>query len=413
MTSTAGPGRDFRRLWAGYAISEFGSAVGAGTLPLIAIITLDAPAWQVSMLAALSAVAAAAIALPVGARIDVGRKRPYMIGADLMRFAALASLPAAAAVGGLTITQLCLVGVINSAAAITFAAASGAHLKNLVAADLRARANSRLEATFWTATSAGPPLGGLIVSAVGPLVTAAIDAVSYLGSAAWVRRIRSPEPPPASAHDVPWMAHLTGGWRYIRARADLRALFANSLIFGGAIMLASPILPVLMLDELGLAAWQYGLAVGVPAVGGIAGSLLTGPLARRWGTRRVLLGAGAARTLWMVLVPFAPPGTAGLALIIVADTMLLLCAGVFGPLFVTYRMEAVGDGHLGRVLTTWSAGTRCAQPMFIAAGGLLAWWLGPAAAIGVAAVLLLASCLLLPWNSLVGARQPGPLATAE
>ncbi|WP_191844028.1 MFS transporter [Catellatospora chokoriensis] len=417
MTSTAGLGRDFRRLWAGYAISEFGSAVGAGTLPLVAIIVLDSPAWQVSMLAALSAAVAAAIAaaiaLPVGSRIDLSRKRPYMIGADLVRFAALASLPAAAALGALTITQLCLVGVVNTAAAMTFAAASGAHLKNLVPAQLRTRANSRMEATFWTAISVGPPLGGLIVSAVGPLATAAVDAVSYLGSAAWIRRIRTPEPPPAARHDEPWTAQLTAGWRYIYARADLGALFVNSQIFGGAIMLASPILPVLMLGELGLAPWQYGLAVGVPALGGIVGSLLTGPLVRRYGSRRVLLGAGAARTVWMVLVPFAPPDTAGLVLIIVADTMLLLCAGVFGPLFVTYRMDAVGDGHLGRVLTTWSAGTRCVQPLFIAAGGVLAWLLGPAAAIGVAALLLLASSVLLPWNAVEPDRPARALRTAD
>jgi hypothetical protein len=42
-------------------------------------------------------VAGAAIALPFGAVIEQRRKRPVMIAADLVRFVALASVPAAAA----------------------------------------------------------------------------------------------------------------------------------------------------------------------------------------------------------------------------------------------------------------------------------------------------------------------------
>ena len=89
-------GRDFRRLWVAFTVSAFGSAVGLGALPLVAVLALDSSTFQVSMLAALSAVAGAALALLMGDFIEQRRKRPVMIASDLVRFAALVSVPVAA-----------------------------------------------------------------------------------------------------------------------------------------------------------------------------------------------------------------------------------------------------------------------------------------------------------------------------
>jgi hypothetical protein len=74
-------GRDFRRLWVAFTVSAFGSAVGLGALPLVAVLALDSTTLQVSMLAALSALAGAALGLPMGDFIEQRRKRPVMIAA--------------------------------------------------------------------------------------------------------------------------------------------------------------------------------------------------------------------------------------------------------------------------------------------------------------------------------------------
>jgi MFS family permease len=169
-------GADYRRLWGAFGVSELGSAVGSGAVPLIAIRALDASGLQVSLLAALSGVAAAVIALPLGPWIEFRRKRPTMIGVDLLRFGALGSVPVAAVAGVLTYTQLCLVAVVQTAGAIAFTAASGAHLKALVPPALRAEANGRFESTVWTAISVGPPIGGALISWFGTTVTVGVDA---------------------------------------------------------------------------------------------------------------------------------------------------------------------------------------------------------------------------------------------
>ncbi|MFE9459721.1 MFS transporter [Streptomyces californicus] len=392
-------GQDFQRLWGAYAVSAAGSAVGMGALPLIALLVLDSSAFQVSLLAAMSAVASAVIALPLGVRIEHQYKRPVMITADLARCAVLGSIPVAMAFDRLTFTQLCVVGILQTAAAVAFDAASGAYLKVLVLPEQRLRANSLFETTNWISVSAGPPVGGLLIGALGAAATMVVDALSFLGSALGIRRIRQPEPaPPARAAASHLGRDIASGWQYLLRHPGLRPLFFNALLFGGSVMMASPLMAVLMLDDLGLAPWQYGLVLGLPCLGGVLGSRLTPLLTRRFGQRRILLLSGVARTLWTVLLPLTPSGALGVFVIVAADFGLLLSAGVFNPSFTTYRMAATPDAFMSRVGTSWSVGSRACQAAFAIAGGLIAAAAGVRGALFIAGLLCMASALLLPWR---------------
>lgn len=399
-------GRDFRRLWAAYTVSAFGSAIGFGALPLVAVIALDVTTFQVSMLAAISALAGAAIALPMGDFIEQRRKRPVMITADLVRFAALITVPIAAAFGVLTYSQLCVVGVVQAAALIAFSAASGAHLKALVPAAGRAEANSKMEQTTWLTLSVGPPIGGALVSFVGATVALAVDAVSFLLSAIGVRRIRQPEPAPVRRTEKP---DFTAGWKYILRHRGLRVLFWNSQLFGGPVMMLSPLLTVFMLRDLELPPWSYGLYLGVSCLGGVLGARLAPRLTRRYGLHKMLLVFGVLRTPWLLLIPLAQPGVAGLVLIIVAQTALLVAAGAFNPSFATYRMEVTEDGHMARVFTAWSISSRCVQPAFMALGGVLAALIGMRQTLWVAGGCCLVSAFVLPWRAARPAALPAPV----
>ncbi|MGA5291568.1 MFS transporter [Streptomyces pseudogriseolus] len=407
-------GQDFRRLWGAYAVSAAGSAVGMGALPLIALVVLGSSAFQVSVLAALSAVASAVIALPLGVRIEHQYKRPVMITADLARCVLLVSIPVAMAFDRLTFTQLCVVGVLQTAASVAFDAASGAHLKALVLPEHRLRANSLFETTNWISVSAGPPVGGLLIGALGAAATMVVDALSFLGSAVGIRRIRQPEPaPPARAATAHLGRDIAAGWQYLLRHPGLRPLFLNALLFGGSVMMASPLMAVLMLDDLGLAPWQYGLALGLPCLGGVLGSRLTPLLTRRFGQRRILLVSGVARTLWTILLPLTPSGAPGLCVIVAADFGLLLSAGIFNPSFTTYRMAATPDAFMSRVGTSWSVGAKTCQAAFVIAGGLISAAAGVRGALLIAGLLCMASALLLPWRK---ARLPSghvPAPTTE
>ncbi|GAA1707725.1 MFS transporter [Kribbella yunnanensis] len=398
-------GRDFRRLWFAYAVSALGSGIGYGALPLIAVLVLDVSTLQVSMLAAVSALAGAVLGLPMGDFIERRRKRPVMIATDLIRFGALVSVPIAAAFGVLSYPQLCVVGVLQSAALIAFTSASGAHLKALVGPDGRAEANGKFEQVFWLTMSAGPAIGGALVSLVGATLTLVVDAVSFLLSALGIRRIQQPEPTPV---EHTGKRDLSAGWKYIFANRGLAILFWNSQLFGGPLMMISPLLTVFMLRDLHLAPWSYGVFLGVSCLGGVLGAWVAPALTRRFGLHRMLLWFGVLRAPWTLLLPLAPSGMAGFVWLLVAETALLVAAGAFNPSFATYRMEVTEDHYMARVLTSWSITSRCVQPAFMAVGGLLTAVLGLRGVMYVGGAIALLSAFVLPWRSAKPAPLPAP-----
>lgn len=171
---------------------------------------------------------------------------------------------------------------------MAFDAAGVAQLRTLVPEWHGTAANGRFETTLWTVNSVGPAAGGLLVSWLGATVTMAVDAVSFLVSALLLRGLREPEPPRRIAGRTR-LRDVTAGWRYVLGHPGLAALFWNSIVFGGCVLAASPLLTVFVLRDLGFPAWQYGMVMGVTGLAGVVGSMLAGPAVRRWGGRRVLL----------------------------------------------------------------------------------------------------------------------------
>lgn len=390
-------GRRFGWLWAAFAVSTLGTRLAFDAFPLIAILVLDAGPAAVSALAAAGLAVGAVVAVPLGPWVEFRRKRPVMIATDLIRFAAVISVPAAYALGRLGFVQLLVVSVIIATADIAFRAASGAYVKALVPPEDLLVANGRFESTTWTATILGPPLGGAAIGLFGPVVTVLIDAVSYLLSAAGLRAIGGGEARPArTAATRLRPGDLLDGWRHILTHPALRALFFNTTLVNGLIMATAPPLAVLMLGHLGFAPWQYGLAFAAPCVGGLIGSWLAHRLVVRFGRHKIMLIAGALRACWLPALAFVGPGTAGLVLVIVVEFGLITCVGVFNPVFVTYRLDQTPTDRVARTLSAWSVARNVTVAVLTALWGLLAGVAGPRTAIAVAGLLMLATPLLLP-----------------
>jgi MFS family permease len=390
-------GRPFGWLWAAYAVSAFGTWLAFDAFPLIAILVLHAGPTEVSVLAAAGLAVGAAVAVPLGPWVEFRRRRAVMVATDLIRFAALISVPAAFALGWLTFVQLLVVAVIVGAANIAFKAASGACLKALVRREDLLVANGRLESTTWTATALGPPLGGAMIGLFGPVTTVVADAVSFLLSAVGIRAIGGKEPPPART-DAPRLraGDLLEGWRYILTHPALRPLFFNTILVNGLIMATSPLLAVLMLGHLGFTPWQYGLAFGAPCVGGLIGSRLARRLVARFGQHKIMLTAGALRACWSLGLAFIRPGAAGLVLVIAAELGLITCMGVFNPVFATYRLNQTATDRVARTLSAWSVTSNATIAALTALWGVLASITSPRTAIAIAGLLLLTTPLLLP-----------------
>jgi MFS family permease len=414
---TLGPdrswGSQFGWLWAAFAVSTFGTWVAFDAFPLVAILALHAPPFEVSLLAAAGLAAGAVVAVPLGPWVERRRKRRVMITMDAVRFVVLASIPAAYALGWLRFGQLLAAAVVAGAADICFRAASGACLKTLVPPEHLLTANARFESTTWTATMAGPPLGGALIGIFGPVTTVVADAVSYLLSAFGVSAIARYESRPACvATGRVRRGEVFEGWRYILRHPPLRALLVNTTLVNGLIMAPAPLVAVLMLGRLHIAPWQYGLAFAAPCLGGLIGARLARGLTLRYGQHAVLRRAGALRACWSIGLAFIPGGWAGVGLVALIQLGLVTCCGVFNPVSATYRLEHTPSDRLARTLAAWRITTKLVVAALTATWGVLAIVAGVRLAIGLAGLLLLVTPLLLPTKSHLDATADEPAALA-
>jgi MFS family permease len=395
-------GRDFGWLWAAYAISALGTWLALDAFPLVAILALGAGPARVSLLASVGLAAGALVAVPLGPWVEFRRKRPVMIAMDLVRFAALASVPIAYGCGVLTFPQLVVASVTVAAAGIAFTAAAGACLKAVVRPEELGVANGRLESTLWIATVAGPPLGGAAIGLLGPVATMVIDAVSYLLSAGAVRAMRGAEPRPAARPKRLTRAALLSGWHHLVRHDELRPLFLNTVAVSGLIMACAPLLAVRLLGELGFSTVEYGLAFGLPCLGGLLGSLLSARLAGRFGPDRIFSMVAVLRAVPPIGLALVVPGRGGLLTVIVVELLLITCMGVFNPLMATRRLRLTDPETTSRVLAAWRITGDLAKAALTALWGLLAAVTSARVAIAAAGFLLLLTPLLLPRAKLRG-----------
>lgn len=406
-------GRPFGWLWAAYAVSAYGSGLALGAFPLIAVLVLHSSPAEVSALSAVGPAVGALIALPLAPWVEFRRKRPVMIVVDLSRFAALATIPVAYAVGWLTFAQLLVASAIVAAGKIAFKAASGAYLKTLVRPEDLLVANARFESTNWGSLAVGPPLGGAAIGLFGPVVTVVADAISYLLSALGITAIRCREEAPTRVGEGQVRAgELLDGWRHILGHPGLRGLYLNNVLVGGLIMATEPLLAVLLLRQLGFPPWQYGLAFSAPCVGGLIGSRLARRVVARYGQHRVFRTVGALRAIWLIGLAFVGPGVVGLVTVIAVEMAIIINMSLYTPVLATYRLEHTPKDRVARTLSAWSIGQQACIAILTALGGMLAASTSPRTALTVAGLLILVSPALLPRReSLIQATSRHPLAT--
>ncbi|MEV7601704.1 MFS transporter [Kitasatospora sp. NPDC089797] len=405
-------GRRFGWLWAAYAVSAYGSGLGFGALPLLAVLVLHAGPAEVSALSAVGPAVGALIAVPLAPWVEFRRKRPVMIAMDLARFAAMATIPLGYALGLLGFVQLLLVSAVVAAAKIAFNAAGGAHLKALVRPEDLLVANARFESTNWSSIAIGPPLGGAAIALFGPVTTVVADALSYLLSALGITAIRGREEAPQRPTDGnPVRAGaLLDGWRHILGDPGLRALYLNNLLVGGLIMATEPVLAVLLLRQLHFPPWQYGLAFAAPCLGGLIGSRLARRVVARHGRDRVFRTVGTLRAVWLIGLAFVRPGVVGLVTVMAVELAIIVNMSLYNPVLATYRLERTPKHLVARTLSAWSIGQQASIAVCTALGGLLADATGPRTALTVAGLLILATPLLLP-RRVPAPQEPEATAT--
>ncbi|MDF2708431.1 MAG: transporter, partial [Nonomuraea muscovyensis] len=199
MTSSAPPllrQRSFRNLYVAGAVSQLGSQIGYVAMPLLAVTVLAAGPGEVALLSALGTLTVLVLGLPAGVWVDRLRRRPLMIAADVLRALVLLSVPVAWGWGWLGMGQLYAVAVLVGSGTLVFDLAAVSLLPGLVGRERLTSANSLLVSTWAGMDVAGRSVAGVLVQVAGAPLALLLDALSYLWSATWLRRVPDPWPPP-------------------------------------------------------------------------------------------------------------------------------------------------------------------------------------------------------------------------
>ncbi|MGW8985192.1 MFS transporter [Streptomyces parvus] len=399
--------RDFKRLWAGNSVTEFGSQVTMTALPLIAVARLDADGLRIGMLQGLYLIPFFLLALPAGVWLDRAARRPVMVTMDVARAALVATIPLAVVLDSLTWPHLYVVALAGGAMTLLYDIAAAAYVPTLVPPSALSVAHSRMNVNRAVSGTAGPGVTGALAGVIGAVSVLAISVVTFLASALTLASVRGRESPavppaprdPAGATTTPPGRDLIGetreGLRAVFANPPIRCLAVHAALYAGALQLATVSSVIYLLSDVRVSPGWYGAALSLGGVGGVLGTLAAPRILRRSGYRKALLGGIVFATVPFVLVPLATSVTA--TVVLSSTALFLVGAGscVVGTSAMTLRHLLTPPALHARMNASYRLLPMAATPAGALLAGVLSEVTGARNTLWFAPVALLASIVPL------------------
>lgn len=365
--------REFRAMWAAELLSVCGDQLARVALAVLV--------YQRTSSAALTGLTYALTYVPslLGGVLLAGAgdrwpRRDVMVAADLAR----AALVAVIAIPGVPLWVLCVLVAVLTALGGPFKAAQQALLPSVLEGERYLVGMALRNVTIQGAQLAGFAGGGLLIAALTPSAALALDAVTFVLSAALlVVGVRRREAVAAAVRPA-WLSTTGAGIRLIWRDPALRTLVALNWLAGFYIV-----------PEALAAPYAAGIGAGATLVGLLmaadpAGSVLGGVVFGKWVPERVqvrLLGwLGIAAGLPLVVFVFRP-GLVPAVLLLAVSGLLATGYNIQGTVLF---MRRVPDEHRAQCAGVNSAGLLTVQGVGAAAAGALADVLSPAHTIAVA-----------------------------
>jgi MFS family permease len=390
--------RAFMNLWSAESIAQFGSQLSPVAIPLLAVLTLDASPFEMGLLTAANGIPVLLFGFFAGVWVDRLPRKPLMMAADIGRALTMLVIPVAALLDILSMGLLLAVSLLIGAQSVVFNAAYSSILPAIVERRELSDANGKLYASMSVSQVAGPAAAGSLVSLITAPAVMVINAVTYLGSAFFIRRIDVDESVGRhEARDQHIWREIREGFTSLFGSAILRAqaLSSGTINFGGWIFLAVYVL--YMTDSLGLSATGVGLVYAAGGVGALVGSLLASRLAARFGVGPTMVWSAIAFGVFClgdvaaILVP-----AHALPLVIVAETGAWLALVIFNVLGLSLRQSITPNRLLGRVAASNTVLVQGLSALGSLTGGVLGSLIGVQVTliIGCAGMLLAAGWVI-------------------
>lgn len=386
--------RSFSLFYTGQTFSYIGDGLRLIAVPLL-VYRLTGSALSVGVTYALELGPFALFGLIGGSLADRVDRRKLMIACDFVRFAILALFALGYAFGFLTLPLLYAGIATIAVCAAFFLGAQSSSIPYLLGKERATQAIAALLAAEQSTQMILPPIGGALFALLGPLPALAVNACTYLisqGSLAAVDTF-GPDEPGALPSLGAIRSDIAAGFRFLWRDAAMGALSCLSLCFNFfGFMTAAAFIPFLKRD-FGASDPVVGYALGVAAIGAVAGSYLGGRVPRSWKFGRVLSIAYIADGLAFVPVMV----THDLAVAVVFLSLANGCVLFEITQIVGWRMRVTPEEMIGRVSGAARLIALAGTVPGALAGGALADHFGARCAIVVSGVgyMMLAMCVAL------------------
>ena len=382
MRLTEVPG--FTRFWAAATVSAFGSTITPLAVQLLVLQRLGGGTGAVGLVSAAQWLPYLLFGLLAGVLLDRRRRLPLQLGCDIGSGVVLIAIPMLAYAGLLGLGWLLvamfgfgLLSLINSVASQSF-------VPRLVPGPLLPAANARFDQGQAAADTAGPALGGGLVSLLGAANAVLVDAASYFVSALALSRVPVSEPAPA-AQSASVRAQVSAGLRWVYGHRLLRVLALGTHAWFACSAVGRVVMIAFAVRALHLSSFEVGLALAIGGVGGLIGSGLALRLGTALGPGRAVIGCHVVTGLAFAVM------TTGWAGFGVGQLLLGLSMGAANTNEMGLRQQLTPDGLQGRTAATMRSFNRAMIVIFAPIGGLLGErlgyrWILLAAAMGFAVV---------------------------
>ena len=371
---------DFLKLWSAETVSVFGSQVGQLAMPLVAILVLDATAFEVAALGVVLFLPFIFFTLPAGVWVDRLPRRPILIIGDFGRAALLATVPIAYLADALTLAQLFVVAFLVGTLQVFFDVAYQSYLPSLVERAQIIDGNSKLEISRSAAQVGGPGLGGVLVQLFTAPYAVLLDAVSFLGSGLFLLRIRKAEEPrtvaDANGQKPSLWTDLKEGLHFVLSNPNLRAQAGCTATSNFFANVAFATLLVFAVRELGLSAGAIGIVFSLGAAGSLAAAFTATRVSARFGIGPTSIVATALFGPATLLVAFAPAGDAAIPILVVSQLIFGYTVVVYNIVQVSYRQAICPPRLQGRMNSVMRFMVWGTIPIGGLLGGALATWVG-------------------------------------
>jgi MFS family permease len=403
QAETAAPGRvrafdafrhrDFRLIWIGQAISLLGDAAFFTALGWRAFTLVGSS--RLGIVFVCQGVGLLATLLIGGALADRLPRRSMMIASDLARLVVIAILAGFDATGHLSFTTLAVLAFLAGLGDGFFFPAFGGIVPLVVEQASLASANSLIGVARWGSILIGPSLAAALYGGFGSATVFALDAASFVVSAAFLARAR---PRSMETEENRGAAReIAVGVRYV---ARVPWLWVTITLFAVILMLQlapqQVLMPALVHEHFGRGVGAYGLLTTAFGLGTVVGTLAFG----QWPPRRrrglVNYAFWLVNSLAIAALALSPWYAAAIGFAIVRG----YCVGFGVAMWETMLQELVPVNMLSRVVSLDFFGSFGLMPIGLAFAAALATLASPGVIIAGGALVsavMIALTMTRPW----------------